>query len=233
VQGYLVDNYTHSRTPLNMTGTTDADFTIANVTGSNAANRFMIVFEPVKALPVTFTSIKAWKQDRDIDIQWNVDNEVNIKQYEVQKSADGSNFTSIAQQKPTANNGGSAVYVSADVNPVTGFNYYRVKSIDIDGKTSYTNVVKVSIGSIKQDISIYPNPITDGMIHLQFLDEPAGKYNIRLLNKLGQVMLQKLVNRADGNSTELIKWDYNLAHGIYELEVKGPNNISSAINVSY
>src|SRR6185437_10196765 len=100
VQGYLVDNYTNRRTPLNMTGTTDADFTIANVTGSNAANRFMIVFEPVKALPVTFTSIKAWKQDRDIDIQWNVDNEVNIKQYEVQKSADGSNFTSIAQQKP-------------------------------------------------------------------------------------------------------------------------------------
>ena len=233
VQGYLVDNYTHSRTPLNMTGTTDADFTIANVTGSNAANRFMIVFEPVKALPVTFTSIKAWRQDKDIDIQWRVDNEVNIKQYEVEKSTDGSNFTSMAQQQPTANNGGSAVYVSADANPVTGFNYYRVRSTDINGKISYTNVVKVLVGTLKQDITIYPNPITDGMIHLQFTNMPEGKYKIRLLNKLGQVILQKQITRANGNGTELIKWDYNLAHGMYQLEVTRPDESAKDINVLY
>ncbi len=233
VQGYLVDSYSHSRTPLNMTGTTDADFTVANVTGSNAANRFMIVFEPLKALPVTFTSIKAYRQDKNINVEWRVDNEVNMKQYEVEKSTDGNTFTGIAQQKPTANNGGSAVYVNADASPVTGFNYYRVKSTDINGKTSYTNVVKVAMGTIKQDISIYPNPITDGMIHLQFLNEPAGKYKIRLLNKLGQVILQKQVTRADGNGTELIKWDYNLAHGMYQLEITRPDGSVKDINVMY
>ena len=39
-----------------------------------------------------------------------------------------------------------------------------------------TQVVKVLMGTLKQDIAIYPNPITDGMIHLQFMNEPAGKY---------------------------------------------------------
>ena len=70
----------------------------------------------------------------------------------------------------------SAMYVTADVGePKEGiYNYYRVKSVDINGKTAYTNVVKVLMGSIKQDITIYPNPITDGMIHLQ-LHEPAGR----------------------------------------------------------
>jgi len=193
----------------------------------------MIVFEPSKALPVTFTSIKAWKQDKDIEVQWRVDNERNIKQYEVEKSTDGSNFTSIAQQKPTANNGGSAVYVSADANAVTGFNYYRVKSTDINGKISYTNVVKVLVGTLKQDITIYPNPITDGMIHLQFTNMPEGKYKIRLLNKLGQVILQKQITRANGNGTELIKWDYNLAHGMYQLEVTRPDDSAKDINVLY
>ncbi|MFI5159265.1 MAG: T9SS type A sorting domain-containing protein, partial [Sphingobacteriales bacterium] len=180
-----------------------------------------------------FTSIKAYRQDKDIDVQWRVDNEENMKQYEVEKSTDGNKFISIAQQKPTANNGGSAVYVSADASPVTGFNYYRVKSTDINGKTSYTNVVKVMVGTIKQDISIYPNPITDGMIHLQFLNEPAGKYNIRLLNKLGQVILQQQVSRADGNGTEYIKWDYNLAHGMYQLEITRPDGSVKDINVMY
>jgi hypothetical protein len=63
----------------------------------------MIVFEPLKALPVTFTSIKAYRQDKNIDVEWRVDNEVNMKQYEVEKSTDGNTFTKIAQQKPTAN----------------------------------------------------------------------------------------------------------------------------------
>ena len=71
------------------------------------------------------------------------------------------------------------------------------------------------------------------MIHLQFLNEPAGKYKIRLLNKLGQVMLQKQIIRVDGNGTELIQWDYNLAHGMYQLEVAGPGNPATTINVIY
>ena len=233
VQGYLVDNYTNTRTPLNMTGSTDVNFTVANVTGSNAANRFMIVFEPLKALPVTFTSIKAYKQDKNINVEWRVDNEMNMKQYEVEKSTNGTQFSSIAVKAATANNGGSAVYVIADANPVEGYNYYRVKSVDVNGKLSYTNVVKVLMGSMKQDITIYPNPITDGMIHLQLMNMPEGKYNIRLLNKLGQLIVQKQITHAGGNATELIKWDYNLAHGMYQLEVTKPDGTVKDINVMY
>jgi hypothetical protein len=216
-----------------MTGSTDMNFTVANVTGSNAANRFMIVFEPLKALPVTFTSIKAYRQDKNINVEWRVDNEVNMKQYEVEKSTNGTQFSSIAEKAATANNGGSAVYVIADANPVEGYNYYRVKSMDLNGKMSYTNVVKVLIGSMKQDITIYPNPITDGMIHLQLMNEPEGKYNIRLLNKIGQLIVQKQITHAGGNGTELIKWDYNLAHGMYQLEVTKQDGTVKNINVLY
>ena len=233
VQGFLVDNYLNTRTPLNMTGSTDVNFTVANVTGSNAANRFMIVFEPLKALPVTFTSIKAYKQDKNINVEWRVDNEMNVKQYEVEKSTNGTQFSSIAVTAATANNGGSAVYVIADASLVEGYNFYRVKSVDVNGKTSYTNVVKVLIGSMKQDITIYPNPITDGMIHLQLVNQPAGSYNIRLLNKIGQEIVTKKISHTEGSSTELIKWDYNLAHGIYQLEVTGPVNVPTTISVIY
>jgi hypothetical protein len=233
VQGYLVDSYANTRIPLNITGTTDVDFTVASVSGSNAANRFMIVFEPLKALPVTFTSIKAWKQDKNIDIKWRVDNEVNMKQYKVEKSTDGIQFTGIATKAPVANNGGSAAYVIADTNPAEGFNYYRIKGLDAYGKTSYSNVVNVFMGSLNRDITIYPNPITDGMIHLQLMNEPPGKYKIRLLNKLGQVILQKEVTHAGGNGTELIRWDYNLAHGMYQLEVTRPDGTGKDINVLY
>ena len=105
--------------------------------------------------------------------------------------------------------------------------------MDINGKTAYTNVVKVLMGSIKQDITIYPNPITDGMIHLQLMNQPEGKYGIRLLNKLGQVIVSKQINHAEGSSTEIIKWDYNLAHGMYQLEVTQPGGTVKNINLLY
>ena len=105
--------------------------------------------------------------------------------------------------------------------------------MDIDGKIAYTNIVKVLMGSIKQDITIYPNPITDGMIHLQLLNQPEGKYGLRLINKIGQIIVSKQINHAEGSSTELIKWDFNLAHGMYKLEVTKPDGSVKNINVLY
>ena len=125
------------------------------------------------------------------------------------------------------------MYVVADTRPVEGYNYYRINSVDINGKTAYTNVVKVLMGSIKHDITIHPNPITDGMIHLQFLNQPEGKYGLRLLNNLGQVIVARQISHAEGSSTEIIKWDFNLAHGIYKLEVTKPDGGVRNLNVLY
>ena len=223
LEGFLEDNYMHTRTPVNMSGSTEYSFSIENIAGSYAADRFRIVFAPLKALPVTFTSIKAYRQDKNINVEWRVENEMNVKQYEVEKSIDGTHFTTMTIQAATANGGAASVYVSADVTPVQGYNYYRVKSVDVNGKTVYTNVVKVFMGTTKKYITIQPNPITDGMIHLQFVNQPGGKYGIRLLNKLGQVIMSRQISHVEGSSTELIRWDYNLAHGMYQLEVTQPD----------
>jgi hypothetical protein len=105
--------------------------------------------------------------------------------------------------------------------------------VDINGKTAYTSVVKVLMGSMKHDITIHPNPITDGMIHLQFLNQPEGMYGVRLLNNIGQVIVSKQISHTEGSSTELIKWNYTLAHGIYQLEVTRPDGAIKNINVLY
>ena len=235
LQGYFEDNYMHTSTPLNMDGITTADITIVNIPGSYASDRFRIVFTtaPDVVLPVTFTSVKAYRQAANISVEWKVENEMNINNYSVEKSGDGIHFTTLAVQAATGNGGTSANYQVLDDHPVNGYNYYRIRSNDRDGKTNLTQVVKVFLGTLKQDIAIYPNPITDGMIHLQFMNEPEGKYKIRLLNNLGQVILARQVTRTDGSNTELIKWDFNLAHGMYQLEVTKPDGGTKTINVMY
>jgi hypothetical protein len=233
LEAFLEDNYLGTRTPLNLGGSTVVNFAISNVAASYANDRFRIVFAPQLVLPVTFTSIKAYQKDKSIQVEWKVENEMNVKQYEVEKSMDGTKFATISVKAAAANGGHSASYVATDANPQEGYNYYRVKSVDVNGRTEYTSVAKVLVGSIKKEITIYPNPITDGVIHLKLINQPTGKYDIRLLNKIGQVMISTQVNHTESSSTELIKWDYNLAHGMYQLEVTRPDKTSASINVMY
>ena len=60
------------------------------------------------------------------------------------------------------------------------------------------------------------------LLILQLTNQPAGNYGIRLLNNMGQVMISKQINHAEGNSTETIRLDQNAAHGIYQLEITPP-----------
>lgn len=58
-----------------------------------AADRFMRVFKASAVLPVTLTSVKAYQKDgNNIAVEWQVAQEQAIKQYEVEKSLNGSTF---------------------------------------------------------------------------------------------------------------------------------------------
>jgi hypothetical protein len=231
ITGFLSDSYLNTTTPINIDGNTTVNFNIANIPGSYAANRFMIVFsqQPTGTLPVTFTSVKAYPLGSDINVEWKVDNENNIKQYIVEKSTNGNQFASIASLPATTNNGGSASYAIADIQPVGGYNYYRIKSVDLNGATATTNIVKVLMGEIGQEITVYPNPVINGKINLVLNNQQAGKYGIRIYNKSGQVIKESQVQHAEGSSTETIKLDNYTPHGIYQLEVMLPDGTRTNI----
>ncbi|MDQ2862089.1 MAG: T9SS type A sorting domain-containing protein, partial [Bacteroidota bacterium] len=231
--GFLEDAYLHTSTPLNIDGVTDLDFSVVNVAASYAPNRFMVVFHQSSTLPVTFTSVKASLQNENIKVEWKVDNEQNIKQYEVEKSVDGNHFTNLSVIAATANNGHSAAYSFVDKNAVEGFNYYRIKSVDDNGKISYTNIVKVVVASIKAEIAVYPNPVINNQINLQLNNQPDGNYAVRLFTKAGQLILEKKIPHSAGSNVEPIQLSNYIAHGIYELKVTKPDGNITSINIIY
>jgi hypothetical protein len=154
-----------------------------------------------------------------------------MKIYEVEKSYDGIHFSKTSGID--ALNTGSHSYTWFDQYILPGYNYYRIRCIDLQGKIQYTAIVKVLIGNGQPSITIYPNPITDGTINLHLNNMPAGKYGIKLMNQLGQVIVSKQVERSNSSSIENIKWNYNLSHGIYRLEVILPDKTVREIKVMY
>jgi len=235
LQGILVDNYLGTRTPVNLNGITNIPFTVDGNAASGDSTRFKVVFAPVQGspLPVTFTSVSAQQQGSVVNVKWSVVNQLNIKEYEVEKSTDGVSFGVVGTAAATGNSQSSVSYNWPDANAVAGTNYYRIISIGNDGTVSYSQTVQVEIGAGTPSITVYPNPVQDGVIGLQFSNMPAGKYNIRLLDAIGQVMIEQEITLAAGSSSQQIKFDPAMAKGVYHLEVTGPDNYVNTLKVIY
>jgi subtilisin-like proprotein convertase family protein len=234
LHAWLEDQYLQTQTPLNLDGRTIIDFSIANIAASYASDRFRIIFKPAAPaapLPVTFVSIKASQVNKDILVQWNVELEINLKHYEIEKSLDGITFEKISILLISNSHNGK--YQWLDQNPSDGYNYYRIKSVDLDGKTTMSAIAKVLVDKGIGTISVYPNPITNGVVNLQMGNQPEGVYGIRLLNPVGQVLFAKRIKHEGGNYTEKINWDYKMARGMYQLEVTKPGGEVHLIKLVY
>jgi hypothetical protein len=107
-------------------------------------------------LPVNLVSFKAQQVKRgEVLLDWRVKDEVNMKQYDVQRSVDGKNFTTIG----TVGNLGKEVYTLIDPKPAQGINYYRLSMVESNGLTNYSHIVAININDGKA-LHASPNPVT-------------------------------------------------------------------------
>ncbi|WP_165958022.1 fibronectin type III domain-containing protein [Segetibacter sp. 3557_3] len=227
--GYVVDKYKNTQIPVSLTTTTTVSFDVNADPGSSANDRFMIVLSPANALPVTMRSVKALQQGNNIALEWKVQNETNTASYEVEKSTDGRTFNAVNSQK--ALNNGDATYQWLDKTVSEGSNFYRIKIVSTGGQEQYSAVVNVEVGKKRSFFQVYPNPVTNGMINLQFVNKPQGLYTVRLVNALGQAVLTSQVSHEEGSSTEPINAGNRLLKGQYILEIISAGNKKETIKI--
>lgn len=213
---FFEDTYLRQKTMLNYADTTRISFDVTNDSASTVQDRFRIVIGSAGVVPVTFTDVKAYEIGDDINVEWIVQNELNIVKYEIERSLDGINFSSIKSANPR---GGNVTYNSLDENPVTGNNYYRIKSIDNTGRIKYSRIVKVYVGKGKPAITVYPNPVTDDVITIAFSNVSPGVYTVKLYNAVGQFVFAKQITHTESSSSHTIRLDGKTAKAVYQLEV--------------
>jgi hypothetical protein len=230
----LYDRYTQKVYPVSNADTAHYTF---NVTSSNSsshqANRFSIVFSSAATLPVTITSVKATAtRASTIDIEWEVLNEQNISHYEVEKLSNNSSFTAIGNVKATVGGTLKAGYSFTDNTISEGDNIYRIKSLGLDGRIQYSNVVKVTVRqSTQRLITAYPNPIRNSTFNVSLTNVKKGKYSADLYNGTGQKVYSQSFHHTGVNSIQTIMVPGNLAKGIYRLQVMSEGGVIQIINL--
>jgi lysophospholipase L1-like esterase len=128
-----------------------------------------------EALPLTLLDFAAQKQNASIQLSWTTENEVNTKEFIVERADSRQQFKAIGKRQASGNSSSQLSYQFRDNQPLPGNNLYRLKMIDVDGQYKYSKTAMVNMNN-KASYSISPNPAKD---------------NITLLvNKNGPLILQ-------------------------------------------
>lgn len=147
------------------------------------------------ALPVGLSLFKGERQANQIKLDWTTATETNNKGFELQRSADGRNFSSlslIATKTLQGNSSTPLQYDYTDERPVKGSNYYRLKQVNRDGKIAYSAIVLVkSPGATGiAFIDVYPNPVKS-ILKIKLASATANKVDIVITDLAGRVIKQQ------------------------------------------
>lgn len=111
-------------------------------------------------LPVHFTAFDAKPSAGAVHLNWNVESEENLKGYNVERSLDGKNFAQIGSVAAAGQNS----YSFDDTKSASGVSYYRIKSVDIDGKYMYSTTVSVKGTSASTILRAIPSLVQSDVI---------------------------------------------------------------------
>ncbi len=119
-----------------------------------------VAFTPSQlvTLPVDLLSFKASVVSNDVLLDWTTSSEINAKEFIIERSKNGRTFTDIAKVAAKNFLNGSA-YSFTDP-AVSGQVYYRLKSLDKDGSTKYSNIITVRVSDLLVTrLTVFPNPV--------------------------------------------------------------------------
>jgi hypothetical protein len=151
-------------------------------------------------LPVSIEFFKGSKQGTNNLLDWKVNcTTAPSVQLTLERSADGKKFEAINNQTETATRCLQG-FNYTDNNPLSGFNYYRLKTTSPDGKIGYSTIV-VLLNKEKgfELISLAPNPVKTTSI-LSLTTVKGGKIDISVSDIAGKVVSKQSVIVIAGNN---------------------------------
>jgi hypothetical protein len=166
------------------------------------------------ALPVVLKDFKASPLQEKVQLTWSVAQETNIDGYEVKRSGNGIQFSTIATIAAKNNSGIISQYTFTDNAPLKGNNYYRL-AINEKNRKELSNII-----AIKTNISTTLKMQQVGKaINLQANGLTAGTYKLLIVNPLGQT-LQNSTIKVEGYMNRQIVLPGNITKGIYRITLR-------------
>lgn len=169
----------------------------------------------VSSLPVELVSFDAvLVHERQVAVSWQTASEFNSSYFDVLRSADGENWTSIRTVPAQGTSQVTIDYSLMDNAPLTGVSYYRLKQVDANGSFHLSDIQSVNNSRKVNQVKIYPNPSDKGFVTI-VSDEPIS--SLFVYDALGKVVFE---TQLDSDDTYLLDTQ-TFESGMYWITLNG------------
>jgi len=194
-------------------------FAVAIRPSSNCNGNYCEVTPSQIPLPVTFASFTAARNRNLVNITWTTASEQNNKGFLVERNVNGSweqIGSLIPSQAVSGISASTLSYSYVDQNTTKGISQYRIRQVDLDGKSKFSEVRAVRGDGQSLRTVVYPNPSSDGKVNIVFEDGGSVSRDIAVSDMSGRTV--KLMKGVTNNNVTID----NLTPGIYSLRIVVP-----------
>ena len=166
-------------------------------------------------LPLKWLYVNATQTNAGIVVKWGTAQEMNVGLFIVERGTGDGNFGFIRKVLPK----GNAVqndYSITDASRPAGTVYYRIRQLDLDGRISYSIIVRVKADDPQSEPRLYPVPAKDfTSISLQ---KGTAKAEISIYDMTGKMIKSKTVMNGETIALQ------GLQPGIYNVLIVDKQN---------
>ena len=170
-------------------------------------------FSAFSILPVNFTSFYISKSGQNIQLTWSTDKEIDNSHFDVERSFNGTLWERISTMLSAGigNNTNNYTYNDKNIsNPVV---YYRLRQVDLNGRSVYSSIKMIRMSETIAPIKIYG---FDKNVVIDFNTAVKSKVTVSVINNSGQIISQKSYT----NPSYKINLNCsNIANGAYIIQV--------------
>ena len=205
----------------NFSGSDTFYYSLCDVNNDCSYGLVVIVINDL--LPIKLLSFTVSAADKNnAMLQWRVDQEINVNRYEIERSKDGLNFEYTGKVFP--NSSADAIKSYSMLDNLSSFNYpvvyYRLKTIDNDGKYAYSKVIALQLNKniTNPKFVVYPNPFSS-RFNLSVESKLKSDCILNIISTNGQKFLTKNINLNAGLNSIPVEGLSILPKGIYIVEL--------------
>ncbi len=155
------------------------------------------------SLPITLLYFTGRQVRDEVLLEWASATEENFDYYKVEKSVDGKKFEELGRVKGGPKSSVQKNYSLVDPFPTASKVYYRLVSVDLDGRSEQFNTIAIEFAVSEKRVVVYPNPVMTGInLIVQPNFECSEKDMLTIHNALGELVLQTSLKKGEPASIE-------------------------------
>jgi len=173
--------------------------------------------DPALPLPVELVSLTSSVNGNTVELSWITGSEINNLGFDVERKSENSDFTKVGFVSGNGTTTEFSNYSFIDVVSNAGTYYYRLKQIDFDGTSQYSNDVSVEVETIPMAFSLqqnYPNPFNPST-KIKFSLAAESNVTLTVFDIMGQEVANLINGNLEAGSHEFNFDASNLNSGVY------------------